>query len=491
MAQKFVTHLNLNQNELQNGRFQVVASDPNTNNFDGRLIYNSTEKTIKYYDGAASAWKKALFSIASSGSASTAITVSESNGAITLTPNLATTSSHGVMSLQDKTKLDDATADATAGKLVIRDGSGNFKSATPTDPAHVATKGYVDSARSGLDVKQSVRAATTGPINLSTDLEAGDVLDTTVTLVAGDRVLVKDQGTASENGIYVVQASGAAVRATDFDSTEEVTPGAFTFVEEGSVNGDSGFVVITDGTITVGSSPIEWAQFSGTGQIVAGAALEKDGSTLNVLVDGTSIEVFSDELRIAEGAAGAGLGWTTGVLNVNVSASGGLEIPADELQIKIDGTYSGLATTADGLRLNSDIAGTGLTFTNGTLSVDAIDLTSASGGGVVGALPIANGGTNATTASSARQTLAETPSGGITVGTPVLARIASQVIGNNLSSTFQVVHNFNTRNVVVQVFDSATWDTVITDVVRTTTDYVTVSFTVAPDNGEYTVVVTG
>lgn len=489
MAQRFVTNLDLNQNQLLNGRFESVSSDPSSGNFVGRLIYNTTEKTIKYYDGAA--WRKALISVDTAGSASAALSVSESNGTITLTPNLATTSSHGVMSYQDKTKLDDATADATAGKLVIRDGSGNFKSATPTDPAHVATKGYVDAARSGLDVKQSVRAATTGPINLSTDLEAGDTIDTTVTLVAGDRVLVKDQGTASENGIYVVQSSGAAVRAEDFDSTAEVTPGAFTFVEEGTENGDSGWVVITDGTITVGSTGIEFAQFSGTGQIVAGDALEKDGSTLNVLVDNTSIEVYSDELRIASGAAGAGLDWTTGVLSVNVSASGGLELPVDHLQIKLDGAYNGLATTTDGLRLDSNIAGTGLTFTNGTIAVDAIDLTSASGGGTVGVLPIASGGTNASTESQARTNLAATPVGGQNTSTPVLARIASKVIGDGANTSYTVTHNFGTRSVVVQVFDSSSYDTVIADVVRTTTDSVTVSFSSAPASNAFTVVVTG
>lgn len=487
MAQRFVTNLDLNQNQLLNGRFEVLASDPNTGNFEGRLIYNSTEKTIKYFDGTS--WKKALVSIDSAGSASAALSVSESNGVITLTPNLATTSSHGVMSLQDKTKLDDATAEATAGKLVIRDGSGQAKFGTPTDPAHAATKGYVDSARSGLDVKQSVRAATTGPLTIATDLEAGDVLDTTVTLVAGDRVLVKDQSTSSENGIYIVQASGPAVRATDFDSTDEVTPGAFTFVEEGTENGDSGWVVITDGTITVGSTGIEFAQFSGTGQIVAGAALEKDGSTLNVLVDGLSIEVANDELRIASGAAGDGLSASVGVLSVNVASDGGLEIQSDDLQIKVDTGVNGLVTTTDGLAIDSSIAGTGLTFSTGTLSVDAISLNSASGGGVVGVLPIANGGTNSSTEEQARTNLAATTPGNTT--TPVLARVASKVIGDGVNTSYTITHNFNTRSVIVQVFDSSSYDTVIADVVRNTVNEVVVSFSAAPASNAFTVVVSG
>jgi len=484
---KFVTNLNLNQNELQNGKFQVVASDPSTNNFEGRLIYNSTEKTIKYFDGTS--WKKALISVTEAGSASAALTVTESNGAITLTPNLATTSAHGVMSYQDKAKLDDATADATAGKLVIRDGSGNFKSATPTDSAHVATKGYVDAARSGLDVKQSVRVATTGPVTIANQLEAGDTVDGE-TLVAGDRVLVKNQSTASENGIYVVQASGAAVRATDFDSSDEVSPGAFTFVEEGDDNADSGWVVITDGSITVGSTAINWAQFSGAGQIVAGDALSKDGETLNVNVDNLSIEVSADALRIASGAAGDGLSASAGILSVNTAAAGGLEISSDDLQIKIDPNYTGLVTTTDGLALSASVAGDGLTFAAGVLSRDAIDLGQGSND-TTGTLPVDQGGTGATTEAAARDNLAYTPPSGANTSTPTLARVASKVVGDGAATTYTVTHNFGTRAVLVQVYDSSGYDTVIADVVRATTDSVTVSFSVAPASNAYTVVVTG
>ncbi len=484
---KFVTNLNLNQNELQNGKFQVVASDPNTSNFEGRLIYNSTEKTIKYFDGTS--WQKAIISIEAAGSASAAITVNESNGEITITPNLATTSAHGVMSLQDKTKLDDATADATASKLVIRDGSGNFKAATPTDPAHVATKGYVDSARSGLDVKQSVRAATTAPLTLANQLEAGDVVDG-VTLAAGNRVLVKDQSTGSENGIYVVQASGAAIRAEDFDSSSEVTAGAFTFIEEGTVNGDTGYVLTTNDVIILGTTSLTFTQFSGTGQITAGDALSKDGATLNVNVDNISIEVSSDALRIASGAAGDGLSASAGVLSVNVAANGGLEISSDDLQINLDATVSGLTTTSNGLALASGIAGDGLTFTAGVLSRNVIDLGQGSDD-TTGTLPIDQGGTGQVTASAARNSLAETSSSGANTTTPTLARVASKAVGNGTDVSYTVTHNFGTRAVVVQVYDTANYDTVIADVERTTAESVTVSFSVAPTSNAYTVVVTG
>lgn len=484
---KFVTNLNLNQNELQNGKFQVVASDPNTGNFEGRLIYNSTEKTIKYFDGTS--WKKAIIAVNSVGSASAALTINESNGSITIEPNLATSSDPGVMSASDKSKLDNASSSDGFSTLVMRDGSGRFQVAEPQNPLDAANKAYVDAARSGLDVKQSVHVATTGPVNLATDLNTGDVIDGH-TLETGDRVLVKHQTTASENGIYVVAVSGTAQRATDADTSAEVTSGMFTFVTNGTVNGDTGWVLTTDNPITLGTTPLVFAQFSGTGQIIAGEALEKDGSTLNVLVDGTSIEVHNDELRIASGAAGAGLSASAGVLSVAPHINGGLEISDDELQIKINGSVSGLVTSSAGLALSGNLAGDGLTFTNGVLSRDAIDLAQGSND-TTGTLPIDQGGTGETSASAARGALAETPSAGSNTSTPTLARVAYKAVGDGVHTSYTVTHNFNTRAVVVQVYDSSNYDTVIADVERTTADSVLVAFSVAPASNAYTVVVTG
>ena len=234
MAQKFLTNIDLNQNQLLNATFEIVGTDPSSGNFDGRLIYQSTTDTIKVY--ANSAWRSLPHTIVSGGGAgiAEALTVTESNGTVTLTLNVADTDSAGLLPAAMWQMLTDATSDATASKLVKRDASGNAKVATPTDSAHIATKGYVDAARQGLDVKQSVRVATVSPINLASDLEAGDTIDG-VELVAGDRVLVKDQSTATENGIYVAVASGAASRSSDANGTAdtgELKPGTFTFVEE-------------------------------------------------------------------------------------------------------------------------------------------------------------------------------------------------------------------------------------------------------------------
>jgi len=152
---------------------------------------------------------------------------------------------------------------------------------TPTDGTDAATKNYVDTTVQGIDWKASVRAATTANITLASALENGDVLDG-VTLATGDRVLVKDQSTGSENGIYVVKVSGAPDRSTDADAGAEVTANFAVFVQEGTVNADQGYVLINDGAITVGTTALVFTQFTGLGQIIAGTGLDKTGNTLDI-----------------------------------------------------------------------------------------------------------------------------------------------------------------------------------------------------------------
>ena len=159
----------------------------------------------------------------------------------------------------------------------------------------LVTKEYVDAVKVGLDFKDSVRVATTGNVTIS---GPGSAIDG-VSLSSGDRVLVKNQSTGSENGIYVWNgAASALTRATDADANAEVTSGMFVFVEEGTSNADNGYVLTTDGTITVGSTALSFSQFSGAGQIVAGDAITKTGNQLDVNDDNITLEVNSDALRI-------------------------------------------------------------------------------------------------------------------------------------------------------------------------------------------------
>jgi hypothetical protein len=166
--------------------------------------------------------------------------------------------------------------------------------ADPTNDQDAATKAYVDAARSGLDVKASVRVATTANITLS-----GTQTIDGVAVIAGNRVLVKNQDVASQNGIYVV-AAGSWSRATDADSDAEVTAGMFTFVAEGTTNADSGWVLTTNDTITLGTTNLAFAQFSGAGQITAGAGLTKSGNTIDVGTASSSrIVVNADNIDLA------------------------------------------------------------------------------------------------------------------------------------------------------------------------------------------------
>jgi|688.fasta_scaffold01402_28 hypothetical protein len=160
--------------------------------------------------------------------------------------------------------------------------TGNLTLSTEgTQASHAVTKAYVDSVTEGLHIHPSAVAATTGNIDLSTDLENGDVLDG-VTLATGNRVLVKNQTNAAQNGIYVVQASGAAVRATDFDAPAEVDGGDFVFVTGGTVNDNTGWVQTSTGIVTIGTDPIVFTQFSGAGTYLAGNGLTLTGNTFAI-----------------------------------------------------------------------------------------------------------------------------------------------------------------------------------------------------------------
>jgi hypothetical protein len=166
--------------------------------------------------------------------------------------------------------------------------------ASPTNDSDAATKGYVDALAQGIDAKASVVVATTANITLS----GAQTIDG-ISVIAGDRVLVKDQSTASANGIYLC-ATGSWTRTTDADTYAELVA-AFTFVEKGTTNADSGFICTIDAGGTLGSTSITWAQFSGAGQITAGDGLTKTGNTLNVgtassgriVVNGDNIDLAS------------------------------------------------------------------------------------------------------------------------------------------------------------------------------------------------------
>ena len=214
----------------------------------------------------------------------------------------------------------------------------------------LVTKGYVDAVKQALDIKDSVHVASTANVALtagSSGLEAGDAIDG-VTLVAGDRVLLKNQTDASENGIYVAVASGGTpARSDDANASVDVTSGMFVFVEEGTANGDQGYVLTTNNVITLNTTNLTFTQFSGAGQITAGNGMTKSANTLNVVPDAVTLSVTADEIKLKG--------------DVTTTALGDLLIGKAS-----DGGYKRLAVSTGGanqlLQINS--SGNDLEFTN-------------------------------------------------------------------------------------------------------------------------------
>lgn len=297
----FQVPINLNKFELQNARIQNLAVAPSSP-VVGQIYYNTASNSVFFYDG--SAWIDSGGDIRDViGSGAIQVTVNASTGVATVAIVAATSSVPGTMSATDFTKLGASTAVNTASTIVQRDGSGNFAAgqitatkvmglSSPTNPSDAATKDYVDLATQGLDAKASVRAATTANITLS----GAQTIDG-VSVVAGNRVLVKNQTTVSQNGLYVA-ASGAWQRVTDLASGASAS-GVFTFVEEGTTNADSGWLCISDvGADVVGTNNISFTQFSGAGQITAGNGLTKTGNTIDVIATDTSLTIAADSMGV-------------------------------------------------------------------------------------------------------------------------------------------------------------------------------------------------
>ena len=248
-------------------------------------------------------------------------------GSTTLTLGATTTDVAGLTSLViDSITINGATVSTSAGNTdIVMSPHGTGTVTVPSgyeDRAgfttnSLANKAYVDQVAQGLDAKPSTRVATTANLSATysngtagvgatltnSGTQAALTIDG-ITMVAADRVLVKDQSTAAQNGIYVVTNIGSGssnwvlTRATPEDQPAELSGGSFVFVEEGTANGDNGYVFTHTGNPTFGTTALDVTQFSGAGQINAGAALSKTGNQMDVEVDNSSIEVNADALRV-------------------------------------------------------------------------------------------------------------------------------------------------------------------------------------------------
>lgn len=346
--------------------------------------------------------------------------------------------------------------------------------ATPTADSDAATKEYVDAVAEGLHIHASCDAATTGTLASITGGSVtydngtngvGATLTLSValttldgyTLQNGNRILVKDQATQAQNGIYTWATGGTVLtRASDFNTATEIAGGDFTFVTNGSQYNNTGWVQ-TEAVATVGSDAVIFQQFSGAGTYTA---------SNGVLLTGTNF-------------------------TFNPDSTGGLQTGAIGAAIKLK-TNSGLGTDANGLAVG---AGTGITVSGGNVSLTNTSVT-------VNGTAISLGGSGTITANTTNTLTLGTGLTGTSfngssavtaaIDTSVVARKYSVAVGNGSATSITVTHNLGTRDVVVSVREtSGTYAKVEPDIEMDTTNTVKVSFATAPTSNQYTVTVIG
>ena len=267
--------------------------------------------------------------------------------------------------------------------------------ANPTSDQDAATKAYVDATAEGLHVLEACRLATTANISLNNTQTIDGV-----SAVAGDRILVKDQSTPSQNGVYIVVDGGSWTRAPDFDEPNEIAAGDFVFITEGTINASHGYVMTQTATVTINTTAITWTQFSGAGQIVAGDGLSKNAQELSVdlkansglVIDGTELSIdlgassINGTLAITDGGTGAttldnlitlgnhttgdyvstitaGTGLTSTGAQSGEGTTHSLSVDSSQTQITTVGTLNTLDVTDD-ITISGTSPNVGLTINN-------------------------------------------------------------------------------------------------------------------------------
>ena len=276
----------------------------------------------------------------------------------------------------------------------------------------VANKAYVDQVAQGLDTKPSCKAATTadlvatynnGTLGVGATLTAdfnGAISVDDIALSVNDRLLVKDQTDATENGIYKVDQVGTGstpfilTRATPEDQPSELSGGSFVFVEEGTIGSNNGYTFTHTGQPVFGTTDLDVSQFSGAGQITAGAGLIKDGNTIDTNPDNSSIEVSGDQIRVKP------LGVTDSMIANNTLTGAKFADPlyfkdesSTQGQVSIGGTLEflageGINTIASGNQLQivgelastSNIGVASFTADNFTITAGDVEVTTVDGG---------------------------------------------------------------------------------------------------------------
>lgn len=551
MARQFLTNIDLNKNELQNARLQNLAADPSAP-VEGQSYQNTVDHHARVHNGTAfgvvpfvTATTPSAETVGASASVGTSLDAARGDHVHAM-PGLATAGAAGFMPNTDKSKLDNATAAPTVSTLVMRDAAGRFQAVDPSASGDVATKGYVDTMAQGLAAKDSVRVATIGA-NITLAGGAPNALDG-ISLAVNDRILVKDQTTAAQNGIYYVSvlgtgATGTWVRSLDNDTWPEMIS-AYTWIEQGTVNGDTGWLCTVDTGGTLGTTAVTWTQFTGAAQLTAGNGLSKTGNTFDVNVDNSTLEISTDALRVkALGitdahVAAANKDGVAGTASMRTLGTGAQQAAAgnhnhDAAYQPLDSDLTALAgITTTGLYVNTGVG----TATARTLTGPAAGISVTNGNGVSGnpTLALANDLASLEALAStgiAVRTAADTwalrsiaaTDGSVTVtngsgasgnpsvgvnyaGTGAAATAArsdhnhdgtymkkyAATIGDGTSTAILITHNLGTADFSVTVYAAATpFAEIECDVEHTSTTTATLRFSVAPAASSLKVVIIG
>lgn len=324
MAKSVLVNLDFGSNQALGLRVEMLASDPSGGGlYEGRLWINSTTHLLKFYNGTAvqalgtatgvnslTVDAASIENIGTAGDPSIRVKAAGITNAMLAgsiantklsTDPLARANHTGT---QTASTVSDLAAVVQAYRLDqfaapnvdVSMASHKITNVTdPTNPQDASTKAYTDAVAAGLSPKEEVRAATTANGTLATAFANGQTIDG-VALVTGDRILLKAQTAGAENGIYVVAASGAPTRATDADSAGDLG-GASTFVNEGTVNANTLWVMTTNDPLTVDTTALVWAQFGGPGEYTASLGVAKVGSDFQIENSGV--------LAVAHGGTGS------------------------------------------------------------------------------------------------------------------------------------------------------------------------------------------
>lgn len=355
MARLFLTSIDLSKNELKNAQVQLATTAlAPTSPVQGQLYYDTDKKTLGFYETTGTAFRYAAVSgqiVNADINASAAIAYSKLNLATSIVAgDIAGSlkpSGSAAAGTEALRALGTTASTAMAGNTTLSSIAGPAANvamggftftglAAPTGDNDAATKAYVDAARTGLDAKASVRVASTVALSGVTYTPANgastrgqitvapNAVDG-VTLVAGDRILVKDGAGAAgapANGIWVVSTLGTGSngiwdRATDFDTDAEVTAGAYVWVEEGTANLDSAWVLTTNNPIVIGGASgtsLTWVLFSSAGSLIAGDGLTKTGNAINAVGTTNRISVAADAIDISVSYVGQSTITTLGTI---------------------------------------------------------------------------------------------------------------------------------------------------------------------------------